>query len=85
MSLSKVLKTSVAAFALSAFLAPSLPMSSAYAQASKPAVTKKADQKQVKKAAKTDKKVAKKADQKDVKKASAKKTAKKPAAKKTPA
>jgi hypothetical protein len=76
----KSFKTAVAAFALAAFLAPSISISSANAQANKPAVTKKADQKNVKKAA-AKKTPAKKADQKSVKKASAKKTAKKPAKK----
>jgi hypothetical protein len=77
---SKPIKTAIAAFALAAFLAPTLSISSANAQASKPAVTKKADQKNVKKAA-AKKTPAKKADQKAVKKTAAKKTAKKPAKK----
>lgn len=77
MSLLKSLKVAVAALALSAFLAPTIQISSAAAQAAKPAVTKKADTKNVKKA----KAVKKKADPKAVKKASAKK----PAAKKAPA
>ena len=81
MSVMKSLKIVVAATALAAFLAPTLPVGEAVAARAKPAaVAKKADPKNaksVKKASKTASKTVQKKDQKDVKKAPAKKVAKK--------
>jgi len=79
MSIVKFVKIAVSAAALTAFTLPMLGTAEALAAGNQTSVAKK-DQKQVKKTAKTAKK-----DTKDVKKASAKKVAKKPAAKKTAA